>query len=159
MNRRDLLAALGAVGGLAVMSREDESLFGPIVVDSDETTEEDTDTTDEQMTLDVTVLDEVHSEAGTKRIDPGESTPILVGDLEVAHEVLGFALIRLSDQSTLTLSEVYVRDGDDDRWDITSNQVGEFICPVGINPVERIVLTADPNNAGTEDWEYHVLYR
>jgi len=162
MNRRDLLAALGAAGGLAVLADEDGELFAPIVDDgdSDGDGDESGDTTLTHMTLNVTELDQLSEEAGTLSIDPGNAKPIIVGSVDTEYEVVGFQVSRQSESTTgPQLSGVDVRTSDGTLYPIIDGTTYEVLAPFGINPVERLIATADSNNTGTYYCNYIVLYR
>jgi len=166
MNRRDLLAALGAAGGLAVIAGNDGDVFAPIIVDDgddgDGTDDSDDGTTD-TMTLDVTQLSEVSTESGLQSIGAGSNAYVTLGTSGTEYELLGGVITRQEDDSLGTdamLHSITVSDGDGTTYDVmTGIKSKDAGIPFAISPVNEVHIHADENNSSTWTWYYTLLFR
>jgi len=161
MNRRDLLAALGAAGGLAVIADSDSDLFAPIVVDDgDDGDDGGGDTTTDTMTLDITQLSDVQSESGLLNISPGTSGTVSLGDFGTTYELLGAHFRRDPGDSSELLSKCYVEDSEGTQYPISDNMASEdATVPFAVSPVDKVGIVADSSNGLEWPWHYVILYR
>jgi len=161
MNRRDLLAALGAAGGLAVLADSDGDVFAPIIVDDDTDDGDDTDdTTTDTMTLDVSELSEVQSADGLMSVSPGTSGTVSLGEIGSTYELLGAHFRVDPGDGSYLLSKLYVEDGDGNQHPISDSMASEdATAPFAVSPVDKVGIVADSANSVEWTWHYIVLYR
>jgi len=163
MNRRDLLAALGAAGGLAILADSDGDLFAPVIDDGGGSGDDGDNTTTTTMTLDVTELSDVSHESGFESIDAGANAYVTLGTSGTEYELLGGIITRQEDDSVgadALLQSITVADGDGTTYDVlTGIDSKDAAIPFGINPVDEVYIHADETNTATLAWYYTLLYR
>ncbi|PSP92310.1 hypothetical protein BRC87_00490 [Halobacteriales archaeon QS_4_66_20] len=161
MNRRDLLAALGAAGGLAVIADSDGNVFAPIIDDGDDGDDTDNTESTTTMTLDLSDLSEVSQESGLISVEPGSVSYVSLGDSGTGYDLLGGMFRRQPDENTNErITGIRVRDPDRQTHSVADSlNAVDAPLPFGISTVDRIGIVASSDNSIEWSWYYTLLYR